>query len=154
MKFKKSALNVAVGIALASTLGVVGFPEANALVAATHIYHNHMPNFWPYYDVNTYDSTPVGSPIRYAYDGQVIKIKTNPPSNYPYFNPSTGAVMPHDDFMAYYGHDAKQGAYKYWPTDTAKSNHDRFPLSATQVTMSGALINNLQSFAVSVGQYL
>ena len=146
LKFRKSAVSLAVGVAIAA-FGAAGIPEANALVAATHIYHNHMPNFWPYYDVSKYDSTPVGSPIRYAYDGQVIKIKNNPPSGYPYFNPSTGAVMPHDDFMAYYGHDAKQGAYKYWPTETAKSNHGRYPLSSTQVTMSGAVVNNLQSFA-------
>ena len=34
--------------------------------------HNHMPNFWPYYDVTQYSATPVGGPIRYTYDGQVI----------------------------------------------------------------------------------
>nr|VFJ45870.1 MAG: hypothetical protein BECKFM1743C_GA0114222_1003112 [Candidatus Kentron sp. FM]VFJ49098.1 MAG: hypothetical protein BECKFM1743A_GA0114220_100671 [Candidatus Kentron sp. FM]VFK08351.1 MAG: hypothetical protein BECKFM1743B_GA0114221_100671 [Candidatus Kentron sp. FM] len=50
-------------------------------IAATHVYHNHMPNFWPYYDVGQYDSLPVGTPIRYTSDGQVIRLKENPPSS-------------------------------------------------------------------------
>ena len=37
---------------------------AQAQISATHIYHNHMPNFWPYYDVSKYDALPVGSPVR------------------------------------------------------------------------------------------
>lgn len=144
---KRTIVSTAVSVAIASSLGLVAIPEANALVAATHIYHNHMPNFWPYYDVNTYANTKVGDPIRYAYDGQAIRIKQSPPSNYTYFNPSDGSVMPHDDFFAYYQHHAKQGAYKSWPIDTARSNSGRYPLSSTHVTMSGALVNNLQSFA-------
>ncbi|MBA7564331.1 hypothetical protein ES708_05994 [subsurface metagenome] len=32
-------------------------------IAATHIYHNHIPNFWPYYDVNNYGSISVGEEI-------------------------------------------------------------------------------------------
>ena len=147
LKFKRTLMSASVAMAIASTLGIVAAPQAQAVVAATHIYHNHMPNFWPYYNVDDYAKTKVGDPIRYTYDGQVIRIKENPPSSYTYFNPTTGKVMPHDDFQAYYQHHAKQGAYKSWPIETAQSNSGRYPLSATHVTMSGALINNLQSFA-------
>jgi PKD repeat protein len=145
-KFKRSALNVAVGIALASTLGAVGIPEADAKIAATHIYHNHMPNFWPYYDVNTYDSTPVGGPIRYTYDGGALEIKTNPPSGYTFIFPS-GVVMPHDNLEQYYMRDAKQNAYTVWPAQTARANSGRHPMSQTHVTMSAAVVNNIQDFA-------
>ena len=48
---------------------------AYAEISASHVYHNHMPNFWAYYDTSKYASTPVGSPIRYTYDGQVIELK-------------------------------------------------------------------------------
>ncbi len=145
-KFKRSAVNVAVGVALAATMGAVGIPEASATIAATHIYHNHMPNFWPYYDVNTYDSTPVGGPIRYTYDGGALEIKTNPPAGYTFFLPS-GAPMPHDNLEQYYMRDAKQNAYTVWPAQTAWANHDRHPMSQTHVTMSAAVINNVQDFA-------
>src|SRR5690349_15513426 len=87
---------------------------AKAQIAAAHVYHNHMPNFWAYYDLTQYNATPVGGPIRYAYDGQVIQIKQSPPANYTYFLPS-GAPMPHDDLVTYYSHHAKVGAYQYWP---------------------------------------
>ena len=50
-----------------------------AKIASTHVYHNHMPNFWPYFDVDSYEGLKVGDPIRYTYDGQVILIKKNPP---------------------------------------------------------------------------
>ena len=146
-KFKRTFVSASVAMAIASTMGIFAIPQAHALVAATHVYHNHMPNFWPYYDVNQYANTKVGDPIRYTYDGQVIRIKENPPAGYTYFNPSSGKVMPHDDFQAYYQHHAKQGAYKSWPIETAQSNSGRYPLSTTHVTMSGALVNNLQSFA-------
>jgi PKD repeat protein len=145
-KFKRSALNVAVGIALASTMGAVGIPEANAVIAATHIYHNHMPNFWPYYDVSKYDSTPVGGPIRYTYDGGALEIKENPPAGYTFIFPS-GIVMPHDNLEQYYMRDAKQNAYTVWPAQTANENHGDHPLSQTHVTMSAAVINNIQDFA-------
>ncbi len=145
-RFRRTALSAAVGFALA-TCASFASPDANAVVAATHIYHNHMPNFWPYYDVSKYDSAKPGDPIRYTYDGQVMKLKENPPAGYAYFHPVTGAVLPHDDLVTYYRHDAKQGAYRSWPIDTAKSNVARYPKSAVQVTMSGAVVNNLQSFA-------
>lgn len=63
-------------------------------IASTHVYHNHMPNFWPYYDVEDYSKAPVGSPIRYLYDGDVVKVKKNPPSDW-FFLPD-GKPMPHD----------------------------------------------------------
>jgi hypothetical protein len=129
---------VAIGLSASTT---------QADIAATHIYHNHMPNFWPYYDVSRYDSLPVGAPIRYAYDGQVKRLKANPPPNYRFFIPGSGAPMPHDDIEAYYSHHAKKGAYLSWPMDTARGNHGRYPLSQTHVTMSAAVINNVQSFA-------
>jgi hypothetical protein len=34
-----------------------------------------MPNFWPYYDVTQYATTPMGAPIRYTYAGQVINLR-------------------------------------------------------------------------------
>jgi hypothetical protein len=116
-------------------------------IAATHIYHNHMPNFWPYYDVSKYTQLSVGSPIRYIYDGQVINLKNNPPDNYTFFLPHNGGPMPHDDLVTYYSHHAKRGAYLSWPMDTAKGNQ-RYPFSQTQVTMSAALITNINSFAM------
>jgi hypothetical protein len=122
-------------------------PIAWSDIAATHIYHNHMPNFWPYYDVGRYDALPVGASIRYMYDGQVKQLKANPPPGYHFFIPGSGAPMPHDDLDAYYSHHAKKGAYLSWPMDTARGNHDRYPLSQTQVTMSAAVINNVESFA-------
>jgi len=121
--------------------------SAQAEIAATHIYHNHMPNFWPFYDVSEYDALPVGSPVRYAYDGQVINLKNNPPANYSFYIPGSGAPMPHDDLVAYYSHHAKTGAYLSWPMDTAKNNRARHPQSQTHVTMSASVINNVQSFA-------
>ncbi|BDU51305.1 fibronectin type III domain-containing protein [Haliovirga abyssi] len=126
---------------LAILLSTLSFGE----VAATHIYHNHMPNFWPFYDVETYNSTNVGDPVRYMYDGQVINAKINPPANW-FFLPD-GSATPHDDLVAYYTHHAKTGAYLSWPMDTANGNHDRYPKSQTQVTMSGAVITNVESFA-------
>ncbi|WP_354625052.1 PKD domain-containing protein [Psychromonas sp. MME2] len=130
------------------TLGLVmGAINVQAEIAATHIYHNHMPNFWPYYDVTKYDDLPVGAPIRYTYDGQVINLKTNPPANYTFFIPDSGAPMPHDDLVAYYSHHAKTGAYLSWPMDTALNNKNNHPLSQTHVTMSASVINNVQSFA-------
>ncbi|MEI8632617.1 hypothetical protein P4S72_12800 [Vibrio sp. PP-XX7] len=106
-----------------------------------------MPNFWPYYDTTQYDSQPMGSAIRYTYDGQVVNLKNNPPANYHYYIPNTAQPMPHDDLVSYYSHHAKTGAYLSWPMDTAKGNYARYPQSQTHVTMSGAVINNVQSFA-------
>ena len=125
----------------------VAMPAAQANVAATHIYHNHMPNFWPYYDVSKYDALPVGAPVRYMYDGQVINLKNSPPANYTYYIPGSGAPMPHDDLVSYYSHHAKTGAYLSWPMDTAKNNRNNHPQSQTHVTMSASVVNNVQSFA-------
>lgn len=137
------ALTIATVLALP---GMLLSQEAQAKIAATHIYHNHMPNFWPYYDTSTYASTSVGSPIRYTYDGQVYQLKLNPPANYTYFL-ANGNPMPHDDLQQYYSANAKQEAYNNWPYLTARANSESHPLSQTQVTMSAAVINNVQSFA-------
>ncbi|HYO54741.1 fibronectin type III domain-containing protein, partial [Archangium sp.] len=116
---------------------------ARAQIAASHVYHNHMPNFWPYYDVSRYASTPVGGAIRYTYDGQVINLKQSPPSNYTYYLPS-GAPMPHDDLVTYYSHHAKTGAYMYWPPSVAADMSTNAPTGQIHVTMSGAVVNNVQ----------
>lgn len=131
----------------ALALGIWTISPAYADIAATHIYHNHMPNFWPYYDVSQYDKTSVGSPVRYMYDGQVKNLKASPPAGYTFYIPGTTTPMPHDDITAYYAANAKLGAYLSWPMDTVKNNSSSYPLSQTQVTMSGAVINNVQSFA-------
>jgi hypothetical protein len=106
-----------------------------------------MPNFWPYYNTSEYEKAAVGTPIRYTYDGQVFNIKNNPPADYPYFLPKSGEPMPHDNLQQYYDRDAKRNAYTVWPAQTANANHSAHPLSQTQVTMSAAVINNVQSFA-------
>lgn len=139
-KIKRAILSASV----ASSVLLIG-NLAQAEIAATHVYHNHMPNFWPYYDVSQYDSTAVGGAIRYAYDGQVIDIKNSPPANYTFFLPN-GSPMPHDDLVTYYSHHAKTGAYLTWPMDTVKSNAGH-ALSQTHVTMSASVVNNVQSFA-------
>ncbi len=115
-------------------------------IAAAHVYHNHMPNFWAYYDVSQYASTPVGSPIRYTYDGQVINLKKSPPSNYTYYLPS-GAPMPHDDLVTYYSADAKTGAYLYWPPAVAGDMNTNANTGQIHVTMSGAVVNNVQDIS-------
>lgn len=119
--------------------------SVSAEIAASHVYHNHMPNFWPYYDTSKYSSTPIGGEIRYMYDGQVIDLKNNPPSNYTYYLPN-GSVMPHDDLVSYYSHHAKQGAYLSWPWSVANALKASHPSAQMQVTMSGSLINNVNSF--------
>ncbi|WP_035477345.1 PKD domain-containing protein [Aliagarivorans taiwanensis] len=129
------------------TMAMVACAHSHAQIAATHIYHNHMPNFWPYYDVEQYQNLNVGDPIRYTYDGQVIELKNNPPPGYTFYIPGSGQPMPHDDLVAYYSHHAKTGAYLSWPMDTARNNNGAHPLSQTHVTMSASVINNVQSFA-------
>ena len=69
-------------------IGMAAAP-AQATISATHIYHNHMPNFWPYYDVSQYDNLAVGSKIRYMYDGQVKQLKASPPAGYSFYIPKT-----------------------------------------------------------------
>jgi hypothetical protein len=146
MTLPPRVMRCAYAVALGLAVGIAGTP-AHAQIAATHIYHNHMPNFWPYYDVSKYDSQAVGSAVRYMYDGQVKQLKASPPSGYTYYIPNTTTPMPHDDLESYYSHHAKTGAYLSWPMETAASNSSSHPLSQTQVTMSAAVINNVQSFA-------
>tara|TARA_B100000745_G_scaffold95568_1_gene60445 strand:+ start:204 stop:4742 length:4539 start_codon:yes stop_codon:yes gene_type:complete len=142
IKSNKHARNV-LSLAVASGLTLMS-AGLQAEIAATHIYHNHMPNFWPYFDTGTYDGMSVGEPIRYTYDGQVINLKNSPPANYTYFLPD-GSPMPHDDLVSYYSHHAKQGAYQWWPQVTANDNNVDHPLSQTHVTMSASVINNTDS---------
>ena len=137
---KLSRLHCAVLAVLAGTCSVASQAE----IAATHVWHNHMPNFWPYFNVSSYDSLAVGAPIRYSYDGQVKNLKVNPPAGWPML--PNGKPMPHDDLESYYAHHAKTGAYLSWPMDTVESNLPRYPLSQAHVTMSAAVINNVQSF--------
>lgn len=139
-------LPTAAAVTLGLMIGLSASP-LHAEIAATHIYHNHMPNFWPYFDTSSYDGITVGAPIRYMYDGQVKNLKANPPANYTYYIPGTNKPMPHDDLESYYSHHAKKGAYLSWPMETTISNNGSHPLSQTQVTMSASVINNVQSFA-------
>ncbi|CAM2010701.1 pullulanase-associated domain-containing protein [Acanthopleuribacter pedis] len=134
-----------VGRLLSVLLFVLCCQTSFGQIAATHIYHNHMPNFWPYFDVARYAQMAPGTPIRYTYDGQVIDLKNNPPAGYSFFLPD-GAPMPHDDLVAYYTHHAKTGAYLYWPWQTAQANGWAHPQSQTHVTMSASVINNVNSF--------
>ncbi len=118
---------------------------AAAQIAAAHVYHNHMPNFWPYYDTSSYNSASVGSPIRYTYDGKVIQLKNNPPAGYSYYLPPAlgGGIMPHDDLVTYYSHNAKTGAYLYWPWQVAGDMNANANTGQVHVTMSGAVVNNV-----------
>ncbi|WNS43625.1 carbohydrate binding domain-containing protein [Paenibacillus sp. MMS20-IR301] len=116
----------------------------SADIAATHVYHNHMPNFWAYYDLNSYNAAPVGSPIRYTYDGDVIQLKQSPPALYPYFLPN-GSPMPHDDLVSYYSHHAKTGAYLTWPWSVANTLRSNYPQAQMHVTMSGSVVNNVNN---------
>ncbi len=126
-----------------SALALLCASSASAQIAAAHVYHNHMPNFWAYYDVSKYASTPVGGPVRYMYDAQVIELKKNPPPHYTYYLPS-GAPMPHDDLATYYSHHAKTGAYQSWPQSVAADMKANAPTGQVHVTMSGAVVNNVQ----------
>jgi len=122
-------------------------------IPAAHVYHNHMPNFWPFYAVDPlakYNATAIGAPVRYTYDADVIKLKNNPPAGYSYYLPASlgGAIMPHDDLVAYYTPDAKTGAYQYWPMQVANEMQSWSGAKGqVHVTMSGAVINNVQSLA-------
>ena len=139
-------LAIATGVSL---LG--GITGVDAAVPAAHVYHNHMPNFWPFYGVNvqaTYDATALGAPIGYSYDGQVINLKNAPPAGYSYYLPSAlgGGIMPHDDLVSYYSHNAKTGAYLSWPMQVANELQGwSGGRGQIHVTMSGAVINNVQS---------
>lgn len=147
MKLRKSSIAIAIGIASAFCAVQI----TSAAIPAAHVYHNHMPNFWPFYAVdvgNTYNATAVGAPIRYMYDGQVIALKNNPPAGYSYYLPAAlgGAIMPHDDLVSYYSPDAKTGAYQYWPQQVANELQGWSGAKGQiHVTMSGAVVNNVDS---------
>jgi chitodextrinase len=144
---RKTPIAVAIGLVLVTS----AIDTAPAAIPAAHVYHNHMPNFWPFYAVDVgkaYNATAVGAPIRYLYDGQVVNLKNNPPAGYSYYLPPAlgGTIMPHDDLVAYYSHDAKTGAYQYWPQQVAGELRN-FSAAKGQihVTMSGAVVNNVHS---------
>lgn len=147
MQLRKKPL--AMCLAALFVTGLAGTVSAG--IPAAHVYHNHMPNFWPFYavDVNAkYNATAVGAPIRYTYDGEVINLKNSPPAGYSYFLPASqgGGIMPHDDLVTYYAPDAKTGAYQFWPQQVA-NELQTFSGAKGQVhvTMSGAVINNVNS---------
>ncbi|BBM86944.1 hypothetical protein [Candidatus Uabimicrobium amorphum] len=107
-------------------------------VAATHLYHMHMPNFWPYFDVNSYDSIPNGERIQYKLDGDIILWK------------EAGKKLPftpHDDLRTYYAHDAKQNGYTNRPPNKIRENNSRWPMSGAQLTFSGSLMTNVENLA-------
>jgi chitodextrinase len=134
-----------------AAMSALPLPLLAASIPAAHVYHNHMPNFWPFYGVDvmaTYNTTPIGQPIRYAYDGQVIELKKSPPPGYSYYLPASqgGGIMPHDDLVAYYSHDAKTGAYQWWPQqDASEMKAWSGSKGQVHVTMSGAVVNNVNS---------
>jgi chitodextrinase len=138
-------------LALAAAAACAPALTSAATIPAAHVYHNHMPNFWPFYgvDVNaTYNATAVGAPIRYDYDGQVINLKNSPPAGYSYYLPAAlgGTIMPHDDLVSYYTPDAKTGAYQWWPQTVAGEVKSYSGGSGQiHVTMSGAVVNNVNS---------
>lgn len=146
-----AAGQIVLGRLLAAIVLLSFAPVATTAIPAAHVYHNHMPNFWPFYAVDVgkaYNATAVGAPIRYLYDGDVIELKKNPPPGYSYYLPAAlgGTIMPHDDLVAYYSHDAKTGAYQYWPQQIAGELRN-FSSARGQihVTMSGAVVNNVDS---------
>lgn len=140
-------------LALAAIVVLAGQPITAhaASIPAAHVYHNHMPNFWPFYGVDvaaTYNATTIGQPIRYTYDGQVINLKKSPPPGYSYFLPASlgGGIMPHDDLVNYYSPDAKAGAYQWWPQqDAGEVKSWSGGSGQIHVTMSGAVVNNVNS---------
>ncbi|MES2324650.1 MAG: carbohydrate binding domain-containing protein [Pseudomonadota bacterium] len=150
MHLRKKPLALCLAAAFATALST---PAATQTIPAAHVYHNHMPNFWPFYAVDVlakYNATPTGGPIRYTYDGEVINLKTNPPAGYSYYLPAAlgGTIMPHDDLAAYYTPDAKTGAYQYWPMQVANEMQSwSSSKGQVHVTMSGAVINNVQSLS-------
>ena len=150
MQFRQKQLAACLAAAFASMLTV---PATAAAIPAAHVYHNHMPNFWPFYAVDVlakYNATATGAPIRYLYDGEVINMKASPPAGYSYYLPAAlgGTIMPHDDLVAYYTPDAKTGAYQYWPMQVANEMQSYSGAKGqVHVTMSGAVINNVQSLS-------
>jgi chitodextrinase len=150
MQFRQKPL----ALCLASLFaGAFSAPATAGTIPAAHVYHNHMPNFWPFYAVDVlakYNATATGAAIRYTYDGEVINLKSNPPSGYSYYLPASlgGTIMPHDDLVSYYTPDAKTGAYQYWPMQVASEMQSWSGAKGqVHVTMSGAVINNVQSLS-------
>ncbi|NRR34079.1 alpha-amylase [Oxalobacteraceae bacterium] len=150
MHLRKKPLALLLATLFASALP--GATQAGTIPAA-HVYHNHMPNFWPFYAVDVqakYNATATGAPIRYMYDGEVINLKNSPPAGYSYYLPVSmgGGIMPHDDLVTYYAPDAKTGAYQYWPMQVANEMQSWSGAKGqVHVTMSGAVINNVQSLS-------
>ena len=63
MGSRRTSIALAIGTVLLCCT-VTGAPAA---IPSAHVYHNHMPNFWPFYAVdvgNAYNATAVGAPIR------------------------------------------------------------------------------------------
>jgi hypothetical protein len=144
---------ICLAILFAATTPVVG-----QQIPAAHVYHNHMPNFWPFYAVDplaAYNALPIGAPIRYTYDGDVIKLKNSPPVGYTYYNPGGAGIMPHDDLVSYYSANAKYQDYQSnppnmsghgWPmADSELMQSFSGGLGQVHVNMSGALVNNVNS---------
>ncbi|MFL6660203.1 MAG: carbohydrate binding domain-containing protein, partial [Massilia sp.] len=150
MQLRKKPLALCLAAAFA---GLLSQDAAAGTIPAAHVYHNHMPNFWPFYGVDVlakYNATAIGAPVRYLYDGEVINMKTSPPAGYSYFLPAAlgGTIMPHDDLVSYYTPDAKTGAYQYWPMQVANEMQSFSGAKGqVHVTMSGAVINNVQSLS-------
>jgi chitodextrinase len=150
MQFRQKPLALCLAGLFAGALGV---PVTAGTIPAAHVYHNHMPNFWPFYAVDVlakYNATATGAAIRYTYDGEVINLKTSPPAGYSYYLPASlgGTIMPHDDLVSYYTPDAKTGAYQYWPMQVANEMQSWSGAKGqVHVTMSGAVINNVQSLS-------
>ena len=148
-------LSLAMGV-----VGLSGLPASGqALIPESHLYHNHMPNFWPFYAMpsqmaSKYNSTAVGAPVRYTSDGDVIALKNSPPSGYTYINPG-GAIMPHDDLVSYYSANAKYQCYEGnppgtegnpWPvTESNLMQSYSGGLGQVHITFSGALANNVNT---------
>ncbi len=143
--------SVPVAFAIGMFAACCAVSDAPAAIPAAHVYHNHMPNFWPFYAVDVgqaYNATATGAPIRYLYDGDVIALKNNPPPGYSYYLPTAlgGTIMPHDDLVSYYSPDAKTGAYQWWPQQVANEVRNWSGANGQiHVTMSGAVVNNVDS---------
>lgn len=107
-------------------------------VAATHLYHMHMPNFWPYFDVTSYENIPNGEFIQYKLDGDIVLWQDQ------------GKVLPfvpHDNLRNYYAHDAKQQGYTYRPPNKIRENNNNWNKSGAQLTFSGALMTNIDNLS-------
>ncbi|MGC3996130.1 MAG: fibronectin type III domain-containing protein [Anaeromyxobacter sp.] len=156
-------LATAAALAVACALGGAQVAQG-ADIPAAHVYHNHMPNFWPYYATSDaavlakYNALSTGASISYTSDGDVIALKLSPPSGYTYYLPSTvgSGAMPHDDLVSYYSANAKYACYQSggWPMATAELQYATSRLGQVHTTFSGALatnVNNIELTAGSIG---